>query len=118
VNKIYSFLFLSSLVLGCATTSTTPSGNNVVIITSFSPEDAAKYNDIGVVTCEEDLINTGAYEFCRNSLRNQAAERGGNFILVEDHHDATCILDTDKCINMTARVYKAKTPQALPSNQK
>lgn len=92
-------------------------GKDVVIITSFSPEDAMKYDELGVVYCEEDLVSGNAYEYCRNSLRNQAGAQGADFVLVEDHHETQCAwpLSNDKCVDMTGRIYRAKAIAPVPS---
>ena len=97
------FIFLAS----CASTKLAP-GAEQVHITKTMP-DLDKYEIVGYVSCSYPGSFSSVVkiiESCRNDLRNQAAEKSGTIVVIENEQmgAAQCL----KCITMVGSAYKKK----------
>lgn len=103
------FLFSS-----CSTpTALTDSGYRVKMINGLSPSESAYYQELSVVDCFVPEQSLPYDEGCKNELRNQAAIRGGQYLVVESREHTFCLDSISSVsrpcgIKMVGRVYRKK----------
>ncbi len=103
------------LLTGCAATSVTPQGQQVVIVQSMPQEYAGRCQFVGEVAGSQGNWITGNWTpnknlalGARNDLRNEAAKLGANVVLITDSFNSTDDDNSLENITNIGRAYRCR----------
>ncbi len=103
------------LLTGCAATSVTPQGQQVVIVQSMPQEYADRCEFVGEVAGSQGNWITGNWTpnknlalGARNDLRNEAAKLGANVVLITDSFNSTDENNSLENITNIGRAYRCR----------
>ena len=79
-----SLVLVVLAVLNACGTDLGPGAESVKPITAFTVSDAQTLEDVGHISCHQDLSTFDPEESCRNELRNQAFRLSAHYILIQN----------------------------------
>ncbi len=113
---LFASITISTLLLtGCAATSVTPQGQQVVIVQSMPQEYSGRCQFIGEVAGSQGNWLTGGWTpnkniamGARNDLRNDAAKLGANVVVITDTFNSTDEDNALENITIIGRAYRCR----------
>lgn len=108
---LLTLLTLSSVTLGCASTTLSNAGKEVKILKHLSISELDSYDEVGTISCNFGFnfrSSSDNIKQCRDDLRNKSAQIGAS-ILIIDHQQLGNSNDCPNCITMTGTAYKLRS---------